>query len=95
MKGAREGQVTPVAELSDRGASVAAEGQSAEATALHRLEASRARIRVAMEAHVRESAAPQDSPRTATSSLRQRLLERARQLPVIRTALEIRSLLRG
>lgn len=95
MKGTQEGHVTPVADLLDRGASLAAEGQSAEATALHRLEASRARIRMAMEAHVRESATPQDSPRAAPSSLRQRLLERARQLPVVRTALAIRSLLRG
>ena len=95
MNGAREGHVAPVADPSGRGPSLAAEDRPAEAAALHRLEASRARIRVAMEAHVRESAAPQDSPRAAPSPLGQRLLERARQLPVVRTALAIRGLLRG
>lgn len=95
MKGAREGHVAPVVDPSDRSVSLADEGRPAEAAALHRLEASRARIRGAMEAHVRESAAPQDSPRAAPSSLRQRLLDRAQQLPVVRTALAIRSLLRG
>jgi hypothetical protein len=95
MNGAREGHVAPVADPSDRGASLAAEGRPVEAAALHRLEASRARIRVAMEAHVRESASPQDSPRGTPRPLGQRLLERARRLPVVRTALAIRGLLRG
>ncbi len=95
MNGVRKGHVAPVADPSDRSASFAAEGQPAEAAALQRLEASRARIRVAMEAHVRESASPQDSPRAAPSSLGQRLLERARRLPVVRVALAIRSLRRG
>ena len=67
----------------------------AEPTALQRLEASRARIREAMEAHVRESASPQDSPRDASRSLAQRLLARMRRLPVVRTALAIRDLRRG
>ena len=95
MNSAREGHVAPVVDPADRGASLAAEGQPAEAAALHRLEASRARIRVAMEAHVREIASPQDSPRGAPMSLGQRLLERARRLPVVRTALAIRDLRRG
>ena len=95
MNGAREGNVAPAADPSDRGASLGAEGRPAEAAALHRLEASRAQIRVAMEAHVRESASLQDSPRGAPRPLGQRLLERARRLPVVRTALAIRGLLRG
>ena len=95
MNGAREGHVASVADPSERGASLGAEGRPVEAAALHRLEASRARIRVAMETHVRESASLQDSPRGTPRPLGQRLLERARRLPVIRTALAIRGLLRG
>ena len=95
MNGAPEGHVVPVAERSDDGTSLAAESRPAEAAALRRLEASRARIRAAMEAHVRESALPQDSPRDTPKSLGQRLLERARRLPLVRTALAIRSLRRG
>ena len=95
MNGARDGHVAPAADPSDRGARLATGGGPAEDAALHRLEASRARIRMAMEAHVRENASPQDSPRAAPRPLGQRLLERARRLPVIRTALAIRGLLRG
>ena len=95
MNGAREDPVAPVAHAPDREARRATEGRPAEAAALHRLEASRARIRLAMEAHVRESAAPQDLPRGAPRSLGQRLLEQVRRLPVIRTALAIRDWRRG
>ena len=95
MNGTRDGQVAQVADPLARGASRPAEGPAAEGAALHRLEASRARLRVAMEAHVRESASPQDSPRGVPRSLGQRLLERARRLPIVRTALAIRELRRG
>lgn len=95
MSGTREGQVAQVTGPLASGAGLAAERSTAEGAALHRLEASRARIRVAMEAHVRESASLQDSPRGVPRSLGQRLLERARRLPVIRTALAIRELRRG
>ncbi len=73
----------------------AVEDRPAEAAALHRLEASRMRIRMAMEAHVRASAAPPDSPRGVPRSLGQRLLEQVGRLPVIRTALAIRDWRRG
>ena len=66
-----------------------------ESAALRRLEDSRARIRVAMEAHMRESEPPKDVRRESPRSLAQRLLERARQLPIVRAALEIRDLRRG
>ena len=95
MNGARQDPVAPVAHAPDRDARRATEGRPAEAAALHRLEASRARIRLAMEAHVRESAASQDLPRGAPRSLGQRLLEQVRRLPVIRTALAIRDWRRG
>ena len=95
MNGTQEGHVAPVADPSGRGAKLVAESRPAEAAALHRLEASRARIRAAMETHLRESAPPQDSPRDTPKSLGQRLLERARRLPIVRTALAIRSLRRG
>ena len=95
MNGAHEGHVTSVVDPSDRGASLAAEGQPAEATALHRLEASRSQLRMAMEAHVRELASQQKPPPGAPRSLGQRLLEQVGRLPIIRTALAIRSLRRG
>ncbi len=95
MTGAREDLAAPVAHAPERDAGLATGGRPAEAAALHRLEASRARIRLAMEAHVRESAAPQDLPRGAPRSLGQRLLEQVRRLPVIRTALAIRDWRRG
>lgn len=95
MTATREGHVVPVAEPSDRGASLAVKGRPGEAAALHRLEASRARIQGAMEAHLRESALSKDPPRVAPRSLGQRLLERARRLPLVRTALAIRELGRG
>jgi hypothetical protein len=94
MNGAREGPLAPVADPSGRGASLAAKGRPAEAAALQRLEASRARIRAAMEAHLRESVVPQDAPRGAPRPLGQRLLERVQRLPIVRTALAIRGLLR-
>ena len=95
MSATREGHVAPIADPSDRGASLSAENRPAEAAALHRLEASRARIRMTMEAHVRESASPLDSSRGAPRPLGQRLLERARRLPLVRTALAIRDFGRG
>ena len=94
MNGTREGQVARVEDPSAPSANWPAENPTAEGAALHRLEASRALIRVAMEAHVRESTPPQDSPRGIPKSLGQRLLERARRLPVVRTALAIRDLRR-
>ncbi len=95
MNGAREDHVAPVANPLDRGALHVARERPAEAAALHRLEASRVRIRTAMEAHVRESASPRGQPRDAPRSLGQRLLEQLRQLPVVRTALAIRDWRRG
>ncbi len=95
MNGAREDDVASVASPLDRGAMPGAGQRPGEAAALHRLEASRARIRLAMETHVRESAPPRDSPRGAPRSLGQRLLEQLRRLPVVRTALAIRDLRRG
>ncbi len=95
MNGEREAHVTPVVPPSDRGASLAAEGQPAKGTALQRLEASRSHIRMAMEAHVRELASQQKPPPGAPRSLGQRLLEQVGRLPIIRTALAIRSLRRG
>jgi len=48
----------------------------------------------AMATYARESEPPGDPARSAPKSLGQRLLERAQRLPVIRTALAIRSLRR-
>jgi hypothetical protein len=95
MTGAREDHVARAGDPLDRGASLAVEGGPGEAAALHRLVASRARIRMAMEAHVRESESPEGLPRGAPRSLAKRLLERARRLPVVRAVLAIRDLRRG
>ena len=64
-------------------------------TRLHRLEALRCQLRMAMEAHVRELASQQKPPPGAPRSLGQRLLEQVGRLPIIRAALAIRSLRRG
>lgn len=87
----------PVArpELPNPRASESARPRPEQVPALHRLEASRAAIRAAMEAHVRESASPVPDPRGAPRSLAQRLLEQARRFPVVRAVLAIRSLRRG
>ena len=63
-------------------------------TALSRLEASRAEIRSTMHSHAREIAA-QDSAKSGPASLSQRLSNRLRRLPIVRTAIAIRSLRRG
>ena len=82
-------------QLQRAGARPAANGRAAEAAARQRLEDSRARIRAAMDAHLREGALPKDAPRQSPRSLGQRLLERARRLPIVRAALELRDLRRG
>ena len=93
MNGERESRVASTAAPSKNDPGLAG-GQPAEAAALHRLQASRALIRAAMEAHLRESASQQNSPRDAPRSLSQRLLERVGRLPIVRTVLAIRDLRR-
>jgi len=95
MSSERESQVVSATVPSERDVRGAVDGQPAQAVALHRLQASRARIRGAMDAHIRESASQQVSPRDAPRSLSQRLLDRVGRLPIIRTALAIRDFRRG
>ena len=95
MTGAREDHVAPAGNSLDRGANLAVDGRPGEAAALHRLVASRARIRTAMEAHIRESESPQGLQRGAPRSLAERLLERARRLPFVGAVLAIRDFRRG
>ena len=90
-----EDHVAPAAAPLDGGANLAADGGPREVAALRRLVASRARIRTAMETHVRESASAQEPSRGAPRSLGERLLERARRLPVVGAILAIRDLRRG
>ena len=95
MTDGREDRVAPAAAPLDDAANLAADGGPREVAALHRLVASRARIRVAMETHVRESASAREPPRGAPRSLGERMLERARRLPVVGAFLAIRDLRRG
>ncbi len=78
-----------------RGPGVVPERMSGQTAALHRLVASRDRIRTEMETHIRESALHQVDAPGAHRSLGERLLERARRLPLIGAVLEIRDLRRG
>jgi hypothetical protein len=87
-------QAAPVEHPSNSSTGLAGSSRDAEATALHRLETSRHRIQATMAKYAREIAPPSDPSRSAPQSLGQRLLERAQRLPVIRTALAIRSLRR-
>ena len=93
MNGERESRVASTAAPSKNDPGLAG-GQPAEAAALHRLQASRALIRAAMEAHLRESASQRTPPRDTPRSLSQRLLERVGRLPIVRTVLAIRDLRR-
>ena len=95
MTDVREDHDAPTTTPLKGDASLSVEGGPGEAAALHRLVASRARIRMAMEAHVRESTSPQGPPRGGPRSLAERLLERARRLPVVRAFLAIRDLRRS
>lgn len=95
MNGARKDHVAPLTDSSGHAASLAAESRPGEASALRRLEASRALIVAAMGARVHEISPPPDEPREAPKPLGQRLLALVGRLPIIRTALAIRDLWRG
>ncbi len=95
MSGGDEAHGVPIANQPERDSRLDVDGQPAEAAALHRLQASRARIRAAMEMHIRETMGQQGAPLDAPRSLGQRLLQRAQRLPIVRTALAIRDFRRG
>ncbi len=92
MNGVSEGHAATVANPLVAATGRATKEATAEGAALHRLEASRARIRAAMEAHAREIAAEQSPPSGAPRSLRRRLWDQVERLPIVRTVLAIRDL---
>jgi len=91
----REAHPMQLQHQTDRATSPSMKLAPAESTALGRLEASRALIRSTMQSRVREVAAQRGDARHAPTSLAQRLLNRVQRLPIVRTAVEIRSLRRG